>query len=344
MEAYFDALNKEILNFSKDNDKKVETIYFGGGTPSFVDSKYISKILETINKNYDTSEVKEVTLEANPEYSSEFKTYKELGINRLSLGIQSLDDSILKLLGRIHNADTAKKALEKANEYFNNVSGDLIIGVTKEQNSLEDAKYIKDYVKHISMYMLSVDDATPLMDMINKNEYTILDDDSMIDKYNEMYHYLENEGFLRYETSNFAKDGYKAIHNCKYWDLSNYIGFGASAHSYVDDKRFHNVSNINSYIEKVNLGDGSNYFYDRNSSKYERNLEYIMLALRTTKGIDLEEYKKLFNKDFLEEFNVPITALKPFYDVDDKHVAITPNFFLVQNKIIGKTIRFLKAN
>lgn len=296
LDEYVDKLVEEISN-TKIN-LEIATIYIGGGTPSILDEYHLEKIFNVIAKYKIRKEV-EITIEVNPESINENKlqTYKKFGINRISVGVQSLDDKELLLMNRIHTSKHALDRLKLISKHFHNISCDLIIGVNKNPQIINWIQDISKYAKSFSLYLLSFDENTKL----DPNEaYITQNEDDCIEIYENAINKLRNLGYKRYEISNFAKTGYESKHNSNYWLRGTYYGFGAGAHSYIAEKelRYSNTSNIPDYIK------GAEKEFDF-ISKEEILEEKIMLGLRTSNGIPSsfvsEELKKKYSKYFFEE-------------------------------------------
>ena len=233
-DRYLSALKDEIDNFDykkleksenyiekNENLQKIDTIYIGGGTPSLLARGELKGILDAVKDKFTLSENSEITIECNPNSLTEEKLefYKELGINRLSIGVQSLRDEQLKFIGRLHTSKQALDSLRLATKYFDNVSCDFLIGLPKQDGDefIEDlSKVIEIGVKHISSYMLQVEDNTPLAKLVKNHPFVLPDDDECVDIYQKTSKFLQKNGFLQYEISNFAKYGYESRHNLKY--------------------------------------------------------------------------------------------------------------------------------
>lgn len=312
----------------------VTTVYFGGGTPSLIGVSRLEKIFDAVLKNYSVGNLTETTLEANPDSSGELREIREIGVNRISFGVQSLDDGILKKLGRIHTADGALRALERAREIFPRVNADLILGVDEKQDSLSDAEKIKDFVDHFSVYMLKLEEDTPLYKAVASGGETVPGEDFVVDAYEKVYGYLERNGFLRYEVSNFAKKGRESRHNLNCWHMKDYIGAGPSAHSYFMGERYRNAADLVGYTEGKRRGNELRIFDAESGDGAEE--EFIMLALRTVSGLNAVEYKKRFGRDFSRRFSDEITRLSEFLDISKNHISIKPRYFLLQNSIISE--------
>ena len=334
IDSYTAEMQREIIKMSeKAKNAFVKTIYLGGGTPSILPLKNIEDILNAVYKYFNVDSL-ETTIEVNPNSAQNISEYPKLGINRLSLGVQSTNDVYLKKLGRLHTHSDSIKALNEAQKYFSNVSADLIIGVDDEQNVADEFNNIADYVTHISAYMLSVEGGTPLYKEISSKSVSVATENSVVNQYYKLLDEARKKGFFRYETSNFAKLGCESKHNSSYWNLTPYIGLGAGAHSYFEGRRYYNEPDIREYTEGRHSGNGEETLEraaDADADKYE----YIMLGLRTVSGINLSDYKAKFNKDFLKEYASKLNIAKKYLRIDNNSVSILPQYFLLQNTIIG---------
>lgn len=281
-------------------NRKIDTVYIGGGTPSLLNSDEINTLFDTMSKIYDLSQVKEWTLEANPDdltstYLKALKKYTP--INRLSIGIQSFQPDDLKLMNRAHDAAQAEYCIPAAQDIgFENISCDLIFGTPtlsdKElQSNIE--KLHGHLVPHISAYALTIEPHTPLHKKIKKAEFSIASDTHYERQMKNIIHELSARGYVQYEISNYALPGHEAIHNTNYWKQSPYWGFGPSAHAYNGHIRRWNVRNNQQYIRSI-LQDNSIPFESETLSKIDRINEYIMTSMRTIWGINLSEFKNLF--------------------------------------------------
>ncbi|MBP0979303.1 MAG: radical SAM family heme chaperone HemW, partial [Oscillospiraceae bacterium] len=338
---YFEAVAQEI-NFykkkSRDCKLLVDTIYFGGGTPSLVDVDNLKLVLKTI-KNIFKIKKPEITVEANPNYIDEkyLIELKKIGINRLSFGLQSANDDELYLLGRTHTSQEAKNIIKIAQKVgFKNISVDLILGLPNQtldkiKNSLD---FIKDIsVGHVSAYILQIEKNT----MFNqKSVIERLPDENLVSK---IYLYLVDElkklGLNQYEISNFAKLGLESKHNLKYWNQEEYIGFGTAAHSFFNNKRYCLENNIYKYIGMAQ-DKKFNYIFENNKDNNIIN-EYIFLKLRMSSGIIISEMKNKFPEIFVGEF---LSNIKKYYNseymfFDEKTIYLKPKGFLIYNTIVS---------
>lgn len=255
VDEYVETLKKEI-NKCKINKEEylVDTIYFGGGTPSYIDSKYIIDILEVIRNRFNVSKDAEITIEVNPGTASEEKLndYYKSGINRLSIGLQSVDDKLLKTIGRIHSFSDFLETYSIAKKVgFTNINVDLMTGLpTQNLNDVKISieKIVELSPKHISVYSLIVEEGTPIEEKISKKELFLPSETLERKMYWTVKEELEKNGYIHYEISNFAKQGYESKHNTSCWNQEEYIGFGLAAHSYINNTRYSNTENLENYI------------------------------------------------------------------------------------------------
>ena len=298
------ALQKELL-LRKDElkNEEVQTIYFGGGTPSVLEIGEINEIIKTVDENYRVIEHPEITLEANPDDLS-IKKIKELSdspINRLSIGIQSFFDQDLKLMNRAHDAKEADLCLNEAKKYFDNISIDLIYGIPGMTNARWEEninKALSYELPHISSYALTVEPKTALKAFIDKGIIPNVDDEVAEEQFNILYTLLEKEGFINYEISNFGKEGYFSKNNTAYWKGKKYIGIGPSAHSYDGTKRGWNINNNSKYIRSIK--ENILPLEEEVLSKTDRYNEYVMTALRTIWGVSLDKIRNEFGTNYYE--------------------------------------------
>ena len=299
-----------------------DTVYFGGGTPSLPDSKLITELLMAIKKAFNIASDAELTIEVNPSSvtSEKLTEYRKAGFNRISLGVQSLDDEVLKTLGRLHDAKGALDAIEKIkNAGFTNISADLITGVPGEtlDGIKKDIKTFRELgIKHISTYSLMLEEGTAFYDRYNKTIEELISPDVEREMYHGTRAYLNELGYETYEISNSAMTGFKSIHNSSYWNSCEYFAIGAGAHGFLGDLRYGHRDDVRAYIEEMNTitSDGYKAFLEGNKSglkslyieetltKEDKMREVAFLRLRTTEGILLDEFKKVFGVEFEEVF------------------------------------------
>lgn len=299
------ALIKE-LDLRKDEilGQKIETIYFGGGTPSILSVSEINKILKTIDTHYSVSSDPEITLEANPDDLSKEKILQlvDTEINRLSIGIQSFFNQDLKLMNRAHDASEAYRSLDLAMSKFENVSIDLIYGIqnTSDDQWMKNIEIALDYqVPHISSYALTVEPRTALASFIKKGIVEDVDDAQAERQFQLLCERLENEGFIHYELSNFGKPNFFSLNNSAYWQGKPYLGIGPSAHSFSGTTRSWNVNNNSKYIKAIYSGELP--IERENLSKIDRYNETIMTGLRTIWGVSLHKIEQDFGTDFKDD-------------------------------------------
>lgn len=303
------ALCKELLQRKGEFNGTVETIYFGGGTPSLLTSEELQQIFETIYSNFKVLENPEITLEANPDdivsvraqSRTIFDDYKSIGINRLSIGIQSFFEEDLKLMNRAHNASEALECIVESKRYFENISIDLIYGIPgmtdgRWKKNLETALELN--VPHLSCYALTVEPKTALKKFIEAGQIPPVDEEAAKRHYEILVGETEKAGYENYEFSNFGKPGYHSRNNTAYWEGKSYLGIGPSAHSYDGKSRSWNVANNSKYIKSMEAG-----FLPSETeilTKKDRYNEYIMTGLRTVKGVSLKKVEGEFGKKYAE--------------------------------------------
>lgn len=296
-EMYKTALLREIELFK--TDKKVKSIFIGGGTPSAVDSIFITEIVETINKFFSLNSDCEITIEANPGTLTRKKAadYKACGINRISMGVQSCNDRLLKLLGRIHNFDDFKKSYSIAADFFKNINLDLMFALPTQtmadwQNTLNIV--VNDFKPtHISAYSLIIEKGTPFYDT-----YQPIDESLDRNMYWYAVDFLAQNGYKQYEISNFATENSQCKHNLVYWQGGDYKGFGLGAASLIGNKRLKNTENLMKYI-KCNTSPVTEII---EMPLFEQMQEFVLLGLRCSEGIYVNEFKKRFNCDLITTF------------------------------------------
>lgn len=311
------ALANEIaLRKNEFKDEIIETIYFGGGTPSILEIQDLRFLIDEVYRNYTVTENPEITVEANPDDLTEERII-ELStnrINRLSIGIQSFFEDDLKLMNRAHNSDEAKKCLEIATRYFDNISIDLIYGVPDSSQNGEQAQQMSNEkwlqnietalsfnVPHISSYALTVEPKTALHNFIKQGIIAQPDDDVAQEHFHLLVDKLEENGFIHYELSNFGKENYFSKNNSSYWLGKKYLGIGPSAHSYDGISRSWNVSNNSLYLKSIS----ENILPSETETltKTDRYNEYVMTGLRTIWGISLNRIEEEFGKTYFDYLN-----------------------------------------
>ena len=298
IEKYIDSLINEIKRV---DNCIVNTIYIGGGTPSYIESKYIRKIIDKIRNEFEIAQNVEITIEVNPGTVNEqkLKNYFDIGINRLSIGLQTSKDNLLKQIGRIHKyqefLDTYKNARKVG---FKNINIDLMLGLPNQtMKDLDETleKIIGLNPEHISVYSLIVEENTIMKSKIENNELELPDEDIERKMYWKVKEKLETSKYIHYEISNFAKQGYESKHNLNCWNQNEYIGYGIAAHSYFDSKRYCNTSNIEEYIKNIQENQISkNKEICEIQQKEDKMKEYMLLGLRKIQGVNINKFKNKF--------------------------------------------------
>lgn len=342
--SLIDSVLAEIdLRFSYLENKNIETIYFGGGTPSLLSEKELFLILEKLYKNYKISSNAEITLEANPDDLSieKLKELKRLEINRLSIGLQSFNNEELIWMNRAHTATESEASVKRAQDKgFENISIDLIYGskfsnLTNWKKTLDKAIALD--VKHISSYNLTIEDKTKLGHDVKVKKEIAIDDEKSSELFLEMIDRLEKNNFIQYEISNFGKENYFSNHNSNYWKGIEYIGYGPSAHSFNGVSRQWNISNNSLYIKNV-TDKNEAYFEKEILSESDQFNEYILTSLRTIWGIDVAILNSKFNSEILNVFNKKIETyiLTDMVTFNNNKYVLTSNGKLFADKIASE--------
>ena len=337
VERYVDALCEEIISFSKDKILDVDTVFFGGGTPSILNGEELKRIMSVLQKSFNILPGTEITLEVNPGTVNEEKAsaFVNAGITRISIGMQSIHENEMKILGRIHDfKDFLNTYKAFTNSGIDNISVDLMYGIPEQTvSSFKQTllKIIELSPKHISCYGLIIEEGTPFFDNLEKLDLPSEDDEcEMYSLANKM---LTDAGYRHYEISNYAKDGYRSRHNLKYWHNEEYIGFGISAHSYLGGKRFYNTSDFDEYFTL----DSAKYRKEESDLAGIDPFEYAMLALRLDDGFLLSDYEKLFGKSFTDGRKEKIEKLQELglLKISNGRIALTCDGFYVSNSILS---------
>lgn len=342
---YLTAIKKEIELREKkfSENREIISIFFGGGTPSFMTPGYIGEIINSITKNFSVRNDAEITLETNPGTVSKqkLKDFLSVGINRLSIGIQSFNDNELKFLTRIHDSQTAIETVNSAAQSgFNNISVDLIFNLPDQSKKMWKKNLdisVSLPITHISAYSLILERGTILNKMVLDGKVQMQDPDHDAELYETTIEVLTNNRFSQYEVSNFAKENYECIHNNAYWRYKDYLGFGTSAHSFINGKRWWNYSSLNFYLEKMkndNPVAGEEVLTDN-----QMHDEYIMLAMRS-KGLDINDYKNRFGSMWINKVQNDLTEYqsKGYLSIDDNFIKFTPKGFTLCDEIIGRLL------
>ena len=297
---FIDALLKEIDIKLNDSKQSFTTLYFGGGTPSFLEPVHLEAIFSKLSNYIDISKLSEVTFEVNPDDMSagQLQFWKSVGINRLSVGVQSFYDEHLQWMNRAHTSSEAEKALRLAGEMGFDLSLDLIFGIpgsTHQQWQSNLEKALSFNIQHLSCYGLTLEDKTPWKKLIATKGYKAPDDTQGSEQFEMTMQYLHSQGWLQYEISNYCLPGKEAVHNTSYWKDSPYVGFGPSAHSYDGHSRSWNIADLRAYTESINAGTIPETREILSAS--DRYNEYIMTGLRTIWGVSYTKLLQMCNND-----------------------------------------------
>ena len=335
IDSYTDALIREIKQWGGKITCPIDTIYFGGGTPSLLEHR-LTYVMNAVRENFNVSENSEITLEINPSGDSKriLEFAKKAGINRLSIGIQSGDDEELKILGRTHNFREAENTFKMARKLgFCNISADLMIGLpfSAQNENLKESldKIIGLNPEHISAYILKIEPKTAFYK--DMDSLCLPDDEEVSKQYLFMSRYLNEKGYSHYEISNFAKEGFESRHNVKYWTLADYLGLGPSAHSFINGKRFYYPNDIKAFIsgnDVINDGDGGDLE------------EFIMLSLRLKRGLNTEELYKKYNFKLSDKFYKKCETFEKagFMSLENNNFCLTDEGMLLSNSIISELL------
>ena len=346
IQPFLNSIKKEIKHYSGlySEDRIFTSIFFGGGTPSLMEPEYLKEIMNSLKYNYSVSDDVEITMETNPGTvnKNKLKAFRKIGINRISIGIQSFHKDELKFLTRIHDRKTAIDTVNNAKEAgFENISIDLIFNLpgqmkNKWKENLETA--IKLPIKHLSAYSLILERGTILNKMVLDKKVTMQDEDHDADLYEMTIDFMEENGFLQYEVSNFTLPGYECGHNNAYWHYKDYLSFGTSSHSFVNGKRWWNFSSLKKYISEIDKSGfavaGSEIVGD--SEKFN---EYVMLALRSS-GLDLIEFKNIFGENWINEKYDYFKKLmnQNLVTMDEKFLRLTKSGYAVCDEILKEIL------
>ena len=316
---YVKCIQKEIeiesKKYSKD-EYEITTIYLGGGTPSYISALYIENIINVIKLNYNVKDNAEITIEINPGTVNEEKIliYEKIGINRVSIGLQTTNDKLLKQIGRIHTYEeflNCYKLVSKSK--IDNINVDLMLALPNQTiEDLEESlqKVINLKPNHISLYSLILEEGTKLEKMVSENIVKLPEEDMEREMYWKTKRILEKNGYNHYEISNFAKEGYKSKHNMNCWSQKEYLGFGVAAHSYVNRKRYCNINNIEEYVSNIKKGKiENNRTVCEIQNKIDEQKEFVMLGLRKIDGIDIQEFKNKFVENPIYVFHKELEKL-----------------------------------
>ena len=340
---YHKALCTQIKGFVKNNQKvsSIKTIFLGGGSPSLYPLDLLKDLFKVLRQSFDLKNCSEITIEVNPADVTEekLKTWRELGINRLSAGVQILDDKILQDLKCKQTIKDVQNFIKIAPNYFSNISVDLILGLpgTSQKIWNETLQQVVSWsIKHLSLYLLMVYDKTPLFFKLKEKELHLLAEKQIEDMYLYSVKFLKDHGFEQYEISNFAKPGFSSVHNIAYWDRKPYVGFGLAASSFDGVKRCVNEKKLGQYLKCLNSKGSQKLHSEEVLDKKQEILEVLMLGLRQTKGVDLHRVLYLLSNDEREKFLSGIKILKSQDLIQEigGRMSLTLKGMMLENEVI----------
>lgn len=345
--SLINELESVIKKENSINRKPLDTIYIGGGTPSAISAKCIKEILDNLHKSFKLKNNPEITIEVNPAAvdKNKLKEYKTFGINRLSIGVQSFNDNVLKILGRIHNAKDAIKTYEDArNAGFENIGIDLMFGIHEQSldmwlSDIEKAVSIKP--EHISIYGLTIEQGTEFHRLQKRGNLILPDEETYLLMYESAIQRLNDAGYIHYEISNLAINGYESRHNLRYWQGLDYIGLGAGAHSYIKDngwgKRFWNEEDVFKYMEKIER-DGNAASGMETLTKKDAIREYMFLGLRQIKGIDKRRFCEKFNLLATDKYFevIPVLEKNNLIETDGDIIRLTQKGLALSDAVFAE--------
>ena len=326
---YINRLIEEIES-KRDELIDIDTVYIGGGTPNCLNLELLDKLLKSIEPYLKTS--KESTIELNPDLITieQIKLFKKYGINRVSLGVESFNNDTLKIIGRTHTKEIVYEKIKLLKENgFNNINIDLIFGLPNE--TLDDIKFNLNCFKelnleHLSYYSLILEDKTIFSHLYKNNKLELPDDDLVSDMFDYINLFMENNNYIHYEISNYAKSGYESIHNLKYWNEKEYVGVGISAAGFIRPYRYTNTNSIREYLNEFK--DEKTYI----SITEEKN-EYMMLGLRKINGVSISLYNELYKSNLLDDFNISKLIKKGLLEIDGDNIRIPKDKIFVGNLV-----------
>lgn len=346
MKRYAEALALEVKRTGeKRSDYLIDTIFFGGGTPSMFSEKELEIIIDYLYKYYHISDDIEFTIESNPKTLNKEKllSYLKLGINRLSIGVQSLDDQLLKILGRVHTTHDFYKNYEEAREAgFNNINTDIMFSIPKQTmrqwlTTIEKITMLRP--EHISFYGLKIEENTPFHKMMKRGELFEKTDEEDRNMYKNILNKLRTSGYIQYEISNAAQKNFECRHNIKYWKMEEYLGLGLGAHSYIQGRRYSNEQDLNKYIQNVN-NNIDPCVWTHTNTKNDEISEYMFTGLRLTKGIKLTDFSNRFGISIDTIFKEEMEEMQKggWLNISNGRMCLTPKGIDVSNRIMAQFI------
>lgn len=350
IKKYINAICNEIVsNAELISLRNIKTIYIGGGTPSFIDQNYIKQILDTIYMLTDKNNIEEITIEVNPCSLDENKAnaYCKMGINRVSIGLQSIYDDILKIIGRKHTYADFISTLKILNKVgFTNISCDIIyplpnLNLSMFKHEIDEILTLKDKynIKHISVYNLEIHENTKLDFLLKEGYVSLCDEDEEYEMRSYLNKKLQEAGFNKYEISNYSSNLYESKHNMVYWSQEEYLGVGINSSSYINGTRYKNISCINEYIDNIlNNKEISNV--EEQQDKLSRMQEYVILNLRKSEGVNINRFKRKFDTNIFDIFNTELKDLEKLQliRVTGENIILSNRGCEVANQVFEKFI------
>lgn len=345
---YSNALIREIrTRYEEWPYRIVDSIYIGGGTPSIMPAKDMARVVNEIRENFVVTDDCEITIEANPATITDekLKTYLDCGINRISIGVQSFDNTILNFLGRVHDKNDAINAIRMAKKMgFDNVNIDLMFGIPGQtmkmwRDSLRQSLFLRP--EHISLYSLQIEEGTPFYDMIYVDEM-VSEVPENVDRamYNEALMMMDDVGYKHYEISNASLPGFESRHNMKYWSYQDYLGLGPGASSFIGGHRFKNCEKVSEYLKYIKAGMPP--VKPENVEDYSEREEmgiYVFTGLRKIEGFNINDFERTFMKDFFDVYDPSILErFKGFIEMDGMNLKLTRKGLDVSNKIMAEFV------
>lgn len=322
--GYLNSLKREMELYKENlEDKSIDSVFVGGGTPSILNEEEIKILFQNIKNNFQIKDSAEITMECNPGTLTlnKLKTMKECGVNRLSIGLQAVQNNHLEYIGRVHTYEEFEKNYYQAKEVgFENINIDLMYALPNQSKedwmeSLE--KVVNLNPTHISAYSLILEENTELFNMYEKHEFKLLDEDTDIEMYEYTINYLKSNGYNQYEISNYAKKGFECKHNILYWKCENYVGLGVSASGFLNETRYNNLCELDKYENIIRSGKKPIEWEEKLSIKDEIE-ESIFLGLRMNEGIKFKDFYEKYNLNFEEEYKNEIDKLKKMELIETK--------------------------
>lgn len=341
VDDYLKALQVEMeRTIQQSNDNELKTVFVGGGTPTSLSQEQLKTLLTTMRNTLPIRQDAEITFEANPGDLTEDKlmVLREGGVNRLSLGVQSFDEQLLKKIGRTHQVEDVYRTVENAKKHgFQNVSIDLMYGLPGQTlesfvHSLQETFQLN--IQHVSSYSLIVEPKTVFYNLMRKGKLHLPSEDDDAKMYETLLQMTKQHGFHQYEISNFAKRGFESKHNLTYWNNEEYYGFGAGAHSYVDGVRKSNIGPVNHYIQQINDGKLP-ILEEATLTLTEKMEEEMFLGLRKTEGVSIENFQEKFKQNPLQLFSEQLESLKKkrLIDISSGHIKLTKKGMFLGNEV-----------